>query len=524
MRRTTIYFPLALAIVLAAGIYIGTKLNGGTVTGNDPYLKIRTVLNDIQTNYVDTVNAKQLTEKTITSMLQSLDPHSDYFSADQAKAMSEPLEGNFQGVGIEYNLLRDTVAILAVVAGGPSEKAGLHAGDRLVTVDGQSITGKKMQEGDIRKKLRGPGGSTVKVGVKRSGQPGLLEFEITRGTIPINSVDVAYMIDNETGYIRLIRFAKTSYTEFMAAAAKLQKLGMKKMILDLRDNGGGFLDIAVQLADEFLPAGKMIVYTKGRAAGREDHKSTAAGSYENMPVALLINEYSASASEIIAGALQDNDRGVVVGRRSFGKGLVQNEKQLPDGSAYRLTIARYYTPVGRCIQKPYNKGIDAYMDEEHDRFKHGELLNADSIHFPDSLKYKTAGGKTVYGGGGIMPDIFVPLDTAGDTKYFNALFSKTVFGDFAFSYADSHRNELLSQGREKFISSFTIDQTLFDNFLAAADKKGITRDPDQIKRSDAQIRRYLKASIARVIWNDEGFYPIINNGDTTVQKAIANIK
>jgi carboxyl-terminal processing protease len=522
MRRIAIFLPLICGFCLAAGILLGSFIGRGNrrMGGNDSSDKIRAVLGYVQENYVDSVDTRKLTDNTLVAMLQSLDPHSDYFTAEQIQAMNEPLQGNFEGIGIEYNFVRDTLIVMSVIPGGPSEAAGLQAGDRLLRANDTLIVGKTANEKFVKSKLRGPSGTKVTVMIKRPTVASPFVVTITRGSIPIFSVEASYMVDKETGYIRLSRFSETSYDEFMKASDSLMRSGMKKMILDLRGNGGGLLSAATDIADEFLPEGKKIVYTKGRADGENMTLATKKGRLEKMPLAILVDENSASASEIVAGAIQDNDRGTIIGRRTFGKGLVQEEKQLTDGSAFRLTIARYYTPSGRCIQKPYDKGIAAYEDEESQRYKHGELLNRDSIHFPDSLKFKTPAGRTVYGGGGIMPDLFVPLDTAGGSEYLNNLFYKNVFTLWALDFSIAHKAELRAMGQEKYRREFQVTDAMLADLVNTADKNGVKKDETQLRRSVPLILRYMKANIARHIWGDAVYYEIWNDGDTVLTAAM----
>lgn len=522
MQRNAIYLPLIFGTLLGAGIWIGSHFNSNSSTGSryNGYDKIDAVLGIVEKTYVDTVDHEALVEETIADMLQSLDPHSDYFSAEDARAMDEPLQGNFQGIGIEYNLIRDTVAVLAVIHGGPSENI-LRPGDRLIKADNQSLIG-KLEEKDIKGKLRGPAGTKVSILIRRPGEAKPLTVAVTRGSVPIYSIDVAYMLDATTGYIKLSRFASTSHDEFVDKMNILRKQGMKKLVLDLRGNGGGYLETAVDLADEFLKQGQKIVYTEGRASKRKDYDASNAGSEELTPLALLIDEYSASASEIIAGAIQDNDRGTLIGRRSFGKGLVQHEEVLSDSSAFRITIARYYTPTGRCIQKPYDKGLENYRAEENNRYRNGELFHADSIHFSTKQKYYTLNKRRlVYGGGAIMPDVFVPLDTAGlTTTLYRDLYSKNVVSLYAFDYVDKNRKALKEAGLKKFLDTFTISDKDYDAFIAFAVAQGVRSTPAQAALSGPAIRLALKAAIARVIWNDDGYYPVINSRDETISKAI----
>src|ERR1051325_954114 len=521
------FMPLIFAGLLVAGIFIGRTLqfsSGGNTTivfsSNDASEKLNQVIHYIDKEYVDTVNQRDLTDKVISDMLQHLDPHSTYISAKDLADVNESLEGNFDGVGIEFNVYRDTICIIAVVKGGPSEKAGLLAGDKLVKVEGENVTGEKTKDREVTKKLRGRRGTKVKVSILRSGEPRLLDFTVERGEIPIYSIDVSYMLDEQTGYIKLTRFAETSYNEFMDAVKSLRAKGMKRIVLDLRGNGGGILDIAVQIADEFLEDGKLIVYTKGKAYPKKEYRATKQGALTNTPLVILIDENSASASEILAGAIQDNDRGTIVGRRSFGKGLVQHQTEFPDSSAIRLTIARYYTPTGRCIQKPYDKGTEEYYKDEEQRLKHGELENPDSIHFADSLKFKTPKGKIVYGGGGIMPDVFVPLDTARRNRYINELFYKNIFNQFSFDFVNSNRKKLLEMGSEEYIRSYKVSEELLRQFMDYAEKNGVKKNSGDLKHSADLLKNYLKASIARDLWDNPGFYPIYNKDDKTLLKGL----
>lgn len=519
MRRSVVLMPLVGGVLLAAGVFIGVQLSsGGYNASGGPMDKVRAVLGFIDAHYVDSVDTDRLADKTVEALLQQLDPHSGYMSAEDRKALDEPLEGKFEGIGIEYNILRDSLTVIAVVPGGPSEKAGLKAGDRLVRANGVSLTGAGSEEKNIKSQLRGKAGSVVKIELLRRGTAPLISLTVTRGSIPIRSVDGVYMMNSEIGYMRLARFAETSHDEFVAAANELRAKGMKKLILDLRGNGGGYLHTAVAICDEFLPAGKMIVYTQGRAEGRVDYKATAAGNFENIPLAIVIDQYSASASEVLAGAIQDNDRGIVVGRRSFGKGLVQQEQTLRDGSGFRLTIARYYTPTGRCIQKPYRYGEEeAYREEDDNRYTSGELLNADSIHFADSLKFRTPGGKIVYGGGGIMPDVFVPVDTANRSAWFNRLLVNNAFALFGLEYAQQHKAELTKTGREAFLTNFTVTPDIIASLVRTA---GTERNPEQEKRTAAQVQRYVKSYIARSVWGDDGFFPAWNATDPMLLAAV----
>jgi carboxyl-terminal processing protease len=526
-KRIYIYYPIILSVVLVSGILIGLQFNFTPQTSESVFPvsvkrfnKLNEIINYIEHDYVDTVSKNELVDNVINSILQQLDPHSYYITADELRAMNEPLEGNFEGIGIEFSIQNDTIVVIAPVSGGPSEKLGIEAGDRIVKVNDTLIAGIGVTNKDVMDKLRGKKGSIVKVTIYRQGQKKLLDFDIERDKIPIYSVDVSYMLNTTTGYLKLSRFSKTTFEEFSSASTKLLNQNMKNMILDLRGNGGGYLDAAVKLADEFLENGKMIVYTEGKARPKEIYSATNKGSLEKIPLIILIDEGSASASEIIAGSIQDNDRGLIIGRRSFGKGLVQEQSSWPDGSAIRLTIARYYTPTGRCIQKPYNSGTKDYFSEYYDRIEDGEVYSADSISFSDSLKFITAGGKTVYGGGGIMPDIFVPVDTTYRSAYLAELTYKGIFNQFAFEYVDKQRTKLNKfNSVEQFDKEFNESQAL-DYLISYAEQKGIKKDLAGIKISEEIIKNRLKASIARHIWQNDGFYYIINKSDNTLIKAI----
>lgn len=523
-RRYNPYIPLFLALALILGIFLGSRLSfpREQVFSEMPATtKVNQLLDYIEDQYVDTVNRKELMDRVLGELMQSLDPHSAYIPASDLQQVNESLQGNFDGIGIEFNIIRDTIRVVSALSGGPSEALGIQAGDKIVKIEGKNVAGVKITNEDVIGKLRGPGNSKVNVSIMRKGSPRLLDFTITRGKIPIHSLDVSYMVTPEIGYIKISRFSATTYEEYRDAFEKLQKKGMKKMILDLRGNPGGYLDAAVDLADEFLPIGKLIVYTEGKAHPRREFHSTSRGDFEHSELVVLVDEGSASASEIVAGAVQDNDRATIIGRRSFGKGLVQEQSEFPDGSAIRLTIARYYTPTGRSIQKPYDQGLEAYYNEEVERYNHGELQSADSIRFADSLKFTTPAGKVVYGGGGIMPDIFVPLDTAGRSLYLAELNYNGIVNQFAFYYADRERDKLKEyKSIGNFNQSFIVSDALLNQLVEYAEKNGVKRKDEAIKRSDKLLRTQLKALIARNIWGNEGFYPVINSIDNAYLKAL----
>ncbi len=537
-KNKVIVFLLLPLIVLgstALGIVLGGFLTPSSANNDSIFTqvkrfnsaaKLNEILNYIGEMYVDSVDKKQLTEESIAALLAQLDPHSYYIPAKDFDGMNDPIEGNFEGIGVEFRVKDDTVMIISPIANGPSEKLGIKAGDRIVKVDSIPVAGVGITNDSIIKLLKGPRGTIVEVDVKRPGYKKLFHYKIIRDQIPIYSVDAPYLIKDKVGYLRITRFSKTTYHEFVEAANKLIKKGMKKLIVDLRGNGGGVLAAATDIADELLQKGKMIVYTDGRTRNKEKVFATDKGSLEGIEVAVLINENSASASEVLAGAIQDNDRGLILGRRSFGKGLVQEQVMWPDGSALRLTVARYYTPTGRCIQKPYDSDLEAYHSEAYNRYENGELLSADSIQFPDSLKFYTPEGKLVYGGGGIMPDVFVPLDTVGGTPFLYELRYRGIIENFALSYAD--RNRKMLRGKYKtavaFKNKFKVSNDLFNGLIKFAEENGMQRNLDQVVQSKALIKRGVKASISRNLYNDFGYYVIINEYDKTVQEAIKSFE
>lgn len=522
------FLPIILSLVLILGVWLGYFLNNRirsagsySQSQNNTNEKINSLLDYIEYQYVDTINKKDLVEKTVTSLLQSLDPHSAYIPASDFSSVNEPLEGNFDGIGVEFNILKDTIRVINTIEGGPAEKTGLRDGDKLIKIEGKDAAGVGITNKDVFGKLRGPRGSTVNVSIMRSGIKHLLDFKITRDAIPLYSLDAHYMINPTVGYIKISKFAATTYEEYIKAFNDLSKQGMKKMILDLRGNPGGYLNAAVDISDEFLAKGLQIVYTQGKASPKKVFKATERGSFENNGLAILIDEGSASASEIVAGAIQDNDRGIIVGRRSFGKGLVQDQMQLPDGSAIRLTVARYYTPTGRSIQKPYTDDKDQYYNEEYDRYDHGELLNLDSIKLDKKQAFTTPGGKTVYGGGGIMPDMFVPIDTSKTNSVLNKLFYAGVVNTFAFEYSDNNRARLKAYGNAKnFIAQFQITPAILEEFFAYCEKLKAKIDPAAKTKASVAIKPYLKALIGRDIFDRDAYYPIINENDKCIQKAV----
>jgi carboxyl-terminal processing protease len=517
-----LYFPIALALAVIVGLLLGNYLGQNhsgkqTFVYNEPN-KINKVTNYIQQNYVDSVAESNLAEAAIPAMLKKLDPHSVYIPAKELKEVNEPLKGNFDGIGIQFSMQQDTVVVISTISGGPSEMVGIQPGDRIVEVDGKVVAGEDLSSNKIVDMLKGKRGTEVEVGVKRQTADDLLHFTITRDEIPLYSVDVSYMVNDSIGYVKISRFAKTTYEEFIKAVKKLKKKGAKKLMLDLRDNSGGYLNAATSIADEFLKEGKLIVYTQGRNSPKQEMYASSKGSSQDLDVAVLINEWSASASEILAGAVQDNDRGIIVGRRSFGKGLVQEQIRLSDGSAIRLTVARYHTPTGRCIQKPYEGGREQYYNDLSERFKHGEFFDADSIDFADSLKYTTPEGDIVYGGGGIMPDYFVPVDTTYNSPFFSRVRNQGTIYNFAFHYADANRQTLKNLDGPQDIASYLEQNNIYNEFLDYAYQQGIDRELEGAEKSRDVINTRVKAYIARNILNNEGFYPIIHNVDRTMQR------
>ena len=524
-RKTLIIIPLLIAVSVAAGVLIGSLLK----QNSQPYFnpmgyskpnKLSTILELIDKGYVDSVNTSDIVEQTIPEILDKLDPHTSYIPVKFMQEVEEEMTGKFSGIGVQFSIQEDTVRVVEVISGGPSSQVGIQSGDRIVRVNDSIIAGNDVQNKTVLDLLRGEKNSKVEVGIMRKGEPEELEFEITRGDIPIFSVDVSYMIDSETGFIKVSRFSNKTYREFMEGMEKLESKGAKKMIVDLRQNPGGSLSSVLQITDEFLKKGEPILYTEGEHQPRKTYDASGKMSFKDMEVYVLIDEFSASASEIFAGAIQDNDRGLVIGRRSFGKGLVQEQIPLMDGSALRLTVARFYTPSGRCIQKSYEEGNEEYFEEMHERFRHNEQLTADSIHFVDSLKYTTKSGRTVYGGGGIMPDFFIPADTTGNSEYFNRIYRRGLIYTFAYAFADNHREKLSSLADADEINDYLEKQNVMQEFVDYAAEKGIEKDGEGLKISGDIMKTQLKAYIARNILGEEGFYPIIETIDHTLQRAI----
>ena len=520
------FLPILLALAIVLGMFINSffKPNYESSVFNLPSSsashKLDAVLDMIVEDYVDTVSANRLVEQAIPAILKDLDPHTVYIPAKDLQRYNEDLKGNFGGIGVQFIRYRDTVAVVRVIEGGPSEHVGMLAGDRIVKVDSSLIIGADIKDSEIMDKLKGPKGTGVKVSIARRGVKELIEMDIIRGSIPVASVDVAYMINDELAYIKVSRFGATTFHEFSKGLEKLKAAGMKKLVVDLRGNTGGYLSAATNMINEFLPEGKMIVYTEGKSQAKTDYLSTGRGDCQSLPIVILIDEFSASASEIFAGAIQDNDRGKIIGRRSFGKGLVQEQRMLPDGSAMRLTVARYYTPTGRCIQKPYTNGKEDYYNDINKRYVHGEFEKKDSIHFADSLKFKTPGGNIVYGGGGIMPDVFIPVDTTGYSTYFRKLSRKGLIYRFAFYYVDEHRNEMKQFTSVDEILAYLKGKPLIADLVKYSEGKGVKLDKKGLKDSREIIQTQLEAYIARDLIDDDGYYPIIKKLDNTLNYVI----
>ena len=489
--------------------------------------KLDYLLYFMNNNYVDSLDSHEIVEEGIRAMLKELDPHSIYITKEELKEMDEPLVGNFDGIGVQFNILDDTIVVVNTIVGGPSEKLGILAGDKIVKIEGESMAGMKIKNKDVIDRLRGPRGTVVKVSIFRKGVKNLIDYSITRDKIPLTSIDATYMADPETGYIKLSRFSATSGDEFLESLEKLNKQGMKHLVIDLTGNGGGYLNTAIEIADQLLSDKNLVVYTQGRSKGsRVDYYSTSKGLFEKGKVIVLIDEGSASASEIVSGAVQDLDRGLIIGRRSFGKGLVQNSFPFPDGSAMRMTTARYYTPAGRCIQKPYEKGVDDYYEDLNERYRHGEFTNKDSIQFADSLKYYTLGKRLVYGGGGIMPDIFIPLDTTDNSKYLTDLYRKGVFNRFTLKYVDSHRSELnaLYQDFDKYKMQFKVSEELMKEFTDFGTADEVEFDAEGYERSNSFIRRQLRALIANQLWGINEYYQCINEENPILKEALNQLR
>lgn len=525
-NKTSRFIPVIVAVSIVAGILIGTFYANhfsGNRLGiiNTSSNKLNALLRIIDDQYVDTVNMSELVEDAMPQILGELDPHSSYIPAKDLEAVNSDLKGSFSGIGIQFTIQQDTIHVNNVIQGGPSEKVGLLAGDRIVEVDDSIFVGKIVNNYEAMKRLKGPKGSEVKLGVFRPGEKEILHFTIVRGDIPVKSVDAAYMLSDRFGYIKVNKFGETTYPELLIALAKLNQENCEGVIIDLRGNTGGYMGAAIQMVNEFLPKNRLIVYTQGRKAPRENYNSNGTGSSQKMPIVVLVDEGSASASEIFAGAIQDNDRGTIIGRRSFGKGLVQQPIEFSDGSAIRLTIARYYTPSGRCIQKPYVKGNDS--DYEMDiitRYEHGEFFSQDSIKQDESQIFYTTLGRPVYGGGGIMPDIFVPQDTTGMTSYYRMATNKMLTIQFAFRYTDNHRAELQKYETEDALLQHLKSQNILEKFAAFAEEKGLKRRNILMYKSQRLFETNLYGNIIYNMLGMEAYIEFLNKSDKTVLKAL----
>jgi carboxyl-terminal processing protease len=515
-----IKLPIVLCLGLAAGIFIGATFSSGkrATDVNRDVQKFREVLTQIKDEYVDTVNTGALVDDAIMHMLNKLDPHSSYISASDRVAANEDLRGNFDGIGIEFNIFNDTIVVVTPLSGGPSDALGMLSGDKIIKVNDKNVAGVGISVADVTRTLKGPKGTEVKVTVKRGSKT--IDYNIVRDKIPTYSVDVAYMVDKETGYIKVNRFSATTFDEFKSSMTELKEKGMKRLILDLQGNPGGYMNMAIEMADEFLPAGEKIVSQQGKEKKyNAEASSTAKGDFESGDLIVLVNEGSASASEILAGALQDNDRALIVGRRSFGKGLVQSPFDLTDGSELRLTISRYYTPSGRSIQKPYEDG-EEYSRDIISRYNHGEFFHADSIKFNDTLKYLTLNGRTVYGGGGIMPDYFVPLDTTLNSHYLNELYTSTAIQEYTFNYAEKNKERLEKNGFDSFLKTFQVTESMLNELVRVGERNKVKADYTELRHRRKLFQIHVKAQIARKIWGNKGYYPVLNETNEVFMQAI----
>lgn len=527
-RWKVIILPVIIALAIVAGMLINSFFSrkGLSVGGQDVYMpvqgsKLDMILNMINYSYVDSVNINEIEENAIPQIIKDLDPHTVYIPAKDMQRVNEEMVGTFGGIGVQFYKYLDTVTVVKVVPGGPSEKAGLQDGDRIVKVNDSIVAGRKMNTDEIMKMMRGEIGTEVVLTLHRRGEDKPFTKKVIRGSIPIKSVDVAYMVNDTVGLLKVKTFGMNTYDEFIASLESLRLQGMRRLIVDLRDNEGGILPIAIRMINEFLPEGKLILYTQGKASPRVDYNSNGKGQYQSIPLTVLISEFSASASEIFAGAIQDNDRGVIIGRRSFGKGLVQEQRVLPDGSALRLTVARYYIPSGRSIQKPYDEGKEKYYSDIYQRLLHGEFSQKDSIHFDENLKFHTVGGRTVYGGGGVMPDIFVPEDTVGFSDYLVNVSRKTqLLYEYTFDFMDRHRSEMKNIKDYKQLLHYLGKYNLVDEMAGYAARHGVKRDPAGIRDSYDVLDNNIKAFIGRHVLDDAGFYPIFYKNNGTLQKAI----
>ena len=524
-KNTSIKNPFLILLILTVGMYIGKFLNGPTqyieVSNSFKYPKLVELLSYLEYNYVDDVNLDSLQEELITRTLESLDPHSSYIPLEDLKDITENMQGNFEGIGVQFQIINDTIVVISPISGGPSQRTGIRAGDKIIKVDTMTVAGVGFTNKDVLRTLKGDKGTLVQLFIQRKHVDRLLEFNVIRDEIPITSIDVSYMIDELVGYIKVNRFSGTTDKEFIDALEALKNKGMEKLILDLRSNPGGYLYAAINMVDEFLSDGKLIVYTEGNSRAKEVYNSTRYGGFKDEALVVLVDEGSASASEIVAGAIQDHDRGSIIGRRTFGKGLVQEQSQMTDGSAFRLTTSRYYTPSGRCIQKSYTDGVDAYHRESQNRYYNGELYAQDSMKVEDSLKFYTDKGRVVYGGGGINPDYFVAIDTSGRSDWLYDIFASNVINTFVFDYVDEHQKELMRyHSAQEFHDNFHINKTLFNNFVDYTKKEGISNTKSQIQHSEGWMKMRIKSVIARQEWNEEGFFRTVNHSDSMMLKAL----
>lgn len=523
-KRLAIWLPVIIAVSIALGIFVGNYyliISQGKRHTYSRGNKINAILDIIDEQYVDTVNMSELVEGTIPKIFSELDPHSVYISAADAKVANEELEGSFSGIGVSFNMQTDTILVISVIPGGPAEKAGLLPFDRIITINDSTYAGNKSSQTLIMKTLRGEKNSTVKLGVKRGTAEELTYFDVTRGEVPVHSVDVAYSLTKDIGYIKVSKFGRTTYNEFLTAIAFLKQEGVTAFVIDLRGNTGGYMDAAINMINEFMPDGRLIVYTEGKSFPRRDVHANGTGTCKEAPIVVLTDEISASASEIFAGAIQDNDRGLIIGRRTYGKGLVQAPIPLSDGSELRLTIARYYIPSGRSIQKTYELGKSEDYDQDiYNRFMHGEFDSADSIKVDDSLRFETMEGRPVYGGGGIMPDIFIPRDTSGVTSYFSNIVNTGLIYQYALEYSDKHRASFSSFKTYKELYSYLQSQPLLEDFTNFAASKGVRKRPTLINISGNLIQNHLQAYIIRNFFDDAGFYPIFFKDDASILRAI----
>ncbi len=515
------------AVLVTAIFCASTAWSQPPPSSQDPATigKLESLLYHIDRMYVDDVDRKELVDAAIVRMLEELDPHSIYIPKDELEEVNEPLKGNFEGVGIQFNIVKDTIMVVDAIPGGPSERLGIRAGDRILSIDGENAAGAGFKNNDVMKRLRGKKGTKVTVMINRRSEPAPLEFAITRDKIPIYSVEASYMATPHVGYIKVSRFSATTMKEFREKLDELKAMGMDDLILDLQGNGGGYLRTAIEMSDEFLGDRKLIVYTQGRTSPREETFSTKEGRFEKGKLVVLVDEGSASASEIVSGAMQDWDRGMIVGRRSFGKGLVQRPVMLPDGSAVRLTVSRYYTPSGRCIQKPYEDGVEAYRQEKGQRLANGELTGGEEALHGDTMKYYTMNKRVVFGGGGIMPDVFVPIDTTQSSAYFGQLVRKGVLNTFALTYVDDNRDDLKRRysSVDQFRQMFQVGDVMLDALTAYAVQEGVAEDAEGLARSRDLIALRLKALMARDLWDTSAYWQVINSDnmvDRSFQKAL----